>query len=539
MLSENQAGFRKTNSTSDHIFSLHALIEIMKFEKKKLFCSFVDFSKAFDSVWRSALWGKLLCNEINGNFLRVLHNIYLNAKSFISINNQESGLLVNGCGLRQGDNISPILFSMYLNDLETYFDANRINGVPVEFRADDMFIYLEMYVMLYADDTIIMSNNAESFQACLDTFHTYCIDWRLTVNESKTKILIFGASKTDNFSFKFGETTLEFVDTYKYLGTVFSKSGSFLNARKHVLEQAKKAMYLLKIRIKNLDLPIDLQLKLFDNTILPILTYGSEIFGFEDCKMLEIIQNNFLRSLVNFRKSTPLYMVLGEFGRYPLELAIKSRMIGFWVRILTNKPTKLSYILYRKLIETPDLNPKWVTKIKQILDECGMSEVWLSQTPPRNLAKTVTEILQNQFFQSWGAELNESSKGRTYGIFKETIELEPYLTKLPPRLYTPLAKLRTANHRFPCEVLRWHRPKIELCDRLCHLCDQQDVGDEIHYLFICPVFAEERRKHIKRYYFTRPNIVKFKELLNTSNMSEMRNLCLFLEILLKNAVLRS
>ena len=150
-----------------------------------------------------------------------------------------------------------------------------------------------------------------------------------------------------------------------------------------------------------------------------------------------------------------------------------------------------------------------------------------------DLAKTVTEILQNQVFQSWGAELNESSKGRTYGIFKETIELEPYLTKLPPRLYTPLAKLRTANHRFPCEVLRWHRPKIELCDRLCHLCDQQDVGDEIHYLFICPVFAEERRKHIKRYYFTRPNIVKFKELLNTSNMSEMRNLCLFLEILLK------
>ena len=108
--------------------------------------------------------------------------------------------------------------------------------------------------------------------------------------------------------------------------------------------------------------------------------------------MLEIIQNNFLRSLVNFRKTTPLYMVLGEFGRYPLKLAIKSRMIGFWVRILTNKPTKLSYILYRKLIETPDLNPKWVTKIKQKLDECGMSEVWLSQTPPRNLAKTVTEI---------------------------------------------------------------------------------------------------------------------------------------------------
>ena len=59
MLNENQAGFRKAYSTSDYVFSLHALIEIMKYEKKKLFCSFVDFSKAFDSAWRAALWGKV------------------------------------------------------------------------------------------------------------------------------------------------------------------------------------------------------------------------------------------------------------------------------------------------------------------------------------------------------------------------------------------------------------------------------------------------------------------------------------------------
>ena len=347
-------------STSDHIFSLHALIEIMKFEKKKLFCSFVDFSKAFDSVWRSG--------------------------------------------------------------------------------------------------------------------------------------------------FTFGERTLEFVHTYKYLGAVFSKSGSFLHARKHIAEQAKKGMYLLNKRIKNLDLPIDLQLKLFDNTILSILTYGCEMYGFEDYKMLEVVQNQFLRCLANFRKSTPLYMILGEFGRYPLEITIKNRMIGFWVRILTNKHSKLSYILYRKLIETPNLNSKWVTKIKQILDECGMSEVWLTQTPSQNIPKIVSETLRNQFCQKWNSDLNNSSKGRNYGIFKESINLEEYFLKLRPKLYTSLAKFRTANHRFPCEVLRWQN--IELSERRCHLCDD-DVGDEMHYLLICPFFSDERPKYIKRYYSARPNILKF------------------------------
>ena len=60
-LEENQAGFRAGYSTRDHIFVLHALTEIAK--KKTLFCSFIEFSKAFDSVWRVGLWKKLLFSQ--------------------------------------------------------------------------------------------------------------------------------------------------------------------------------------------------------------------------------------------------------------------------------------------------------------------------------------------------------------------------------------------------------------------------------------------------------------------------------------------
>ena len=118
-------------------------------------------------------------------------------------------------------------FQCISNDLETYFEVERINGVTIDFNADDIAVYFKLYVMLYADDTKIVSDNAKSFQFCLDTFHTYCVDWKLTVNEPKTIIIIFGAKKTEKFSFKFGETILEIVDKCKYLGTVFSKSGFF------------------------------------------------------------------------------------------------------------------------------------------------------------------------------------------------------------------------------------------------------------------------------------------------------------------------
>ncbi len=108
MLQENRAGFRKGYSTSDHTFVLHALIELLKFQKKKMFCSFVDFSQAFDSVWRIGLWRKLLSAGIQGAFFKVIHNMYQGIKTCVSVNNDTSPYFPSFCGVRQGENLSPI-----------------------------------------------------------------------------------------------------------------------------------------------------------------------------------------------------------------------------------------------------------------------------------------------------------------------------------------------------------------------------------------------------------------------------------------------
>ena len=102
---------------------------------------------------------------------------------------------------------------------------------------------------------------------------------------------------------------LEIVDSYKYLGTVFAKSGSFLTARKHVAWQAHKALFLLYTRINNLHLPIELQIKLFDHTVLPIMTYSCKVFGFENIQIVERIHSEFLRKKTKTKKSTPLFML--------------------------------------------------------------------------------------------------------------------------------------------------------------------------------------------------------------------------------------
>ena len=72
LICENQGGFRKGYSTTDNLFILHMLVNIMKCKKKKLFCAFIDFAAAFDTVWRDGLWNKLLINQINGKMYNII-----------------------------------------------------------------------------------------------------------------------------------------------------------------------------------------------------------------------------------------------------------------------------------------------------------------------------------------------------------------------------------------------------------------------------------------------------------------------------------
>ena len=129
IIPDSQAGFRKGYSTLDNIFCLHVLVEIYLSFGYKLFCTFVDFRKAFDTVWRVGLWQKLLKSKISGKILKVIYNMYENIKSCVRVDDEISGFFVSEIGVRQGENLSPFLFSIFLSDLEDFFVENGISGL--------------------------------------------------------------------------------------------------------------------------------------------------------------------------------------------------------------------------------------------------------------------------------------------------------------------------------------------------------------------------------------------------------------------------
>ena len=79
--------------------------------------------------------------------------------------------------------MSPLLFSLYINDLEEYLLANGNNFI--DFKDEICNSYVKLLVLLYADDTIVLSNTAAGLQKALEDLCNYCTKWKLQVNSSK------------------------------------------------------------------------------------------------------------------------------------------------------------------------------------------------------------------------------------------------------------------------------------------------------------------------------------------------------------------
>ena len=111
---------------------MNTLINLAQNKGKKLFCCFIDLKRAFDTIWRDGLFHKLNMFDINGKCYKLIKNLYLNIKSCVTVNGERSMLFPCDIGVRQGENLSPLLFSIYLNDLEQFLSqSGNVNGVHV------------------------------------------------------------------------------------------------------------------------------------------------------------------------------------------------------------------------------------------------------------------------------------------------------------------------------------------------------------------------------------------------------------------------
>ena len=109
--------------------------------------------------------------------------MYEHVKSRVKLENVPSNNFEYFLGVRQGECLSPFLFSMYVNDLEDEFRLNGLNGVDIG--------SLKLLLLLYADDITLFSETGEGLQNGINILNAYCNRWKLRVNSSKTKVVVF------------------------------------------------------------------------------------------------------------------------------------------------------------------------------------------------------------------------------------------------------------------------------------------------------------------------------------------------------------
>ena len=128
MLGIEQAGFRSKIGCVDHVFVLSSLKSFYLAPKEKLFVTFIDYEKTFDKVAHGLLWGKLGQSQVTGKGLRIIQNLYQKTRACVRVNGETSDVFDCNIGVRQGDNLSTLLFILFLSDFNTFMQS-RYKGI--------------------------------------------------------------------------------------------------------------------------------------------------------------------------------------------------------------------------------------------------------------------------------------------------------------------------------------------------------------------------------------------------------------------------
>ena len=113
VLIEAQVGFRQGMSPIDNVFVKHGLLSHILNQGNKLYCAFVDYTKAFDCIVRENLWYKMIKYGLRGKKLNIIMSIYSKVKSRVQYNNKTGDEFFCRRGVCQGERLSPLLFIIF------------------------------------------------------------------------------------------------------------------------------------------------------------------------------------------------------------------------------------------------------------------------------------------------------------------------------------------------------------------------------------------------------------------------------------------
>ena len=287
LLYGSQYGYRKKHSTETACIELVDKLYQQLDNNETPFCIFLDLSKAFDTLDHKILISKLKYYGLDQNAIEWFSSYLSNRSQYVEIDSVKSNLREIKTGVPQGSILGPLLFIIYIND---------INTVSSAFRS-----------ILYADDTSLNNvisfftqGNTRSLSAKINAEINLIFEWLntngLSLNISKTKYMLFrypqtSASRLPDLNLSVNGSAIERVDNFDFLRLVLNEKMSWNSHINKISRNISKAIGVMS-RSKNV-LNTSILLKVYNSLVLSRLHYGIMCWGFDTKNIFKIQKRPF------------------------------------------------------------------------------------------------------------------------------------------------------------------------------------------------------------------------------------------------------
>jgi hypothetical protein len=494
-----QAGFRHGRGGSDDAFVLTAMYDKYKAMGRPVYTAFIDFRKAYDSIFRNILWESLRSMGLHGRMLESVMAMYQNINIRVRLNGQLGDPFSSTLGVKQGDPLSPLLFGLFIDRLEAFLTSEH----------PDIGINLNGFVinlLLYADDLVLMAETPNDLQSLLNSLSIFCGLNSMTVNVKKSEALIFNPqSPTPPPPVQYNGSNLIWQPSFIYLGIIYDGIKGIQGAGDRCLQKGRAALYSLVRRCNQLDIHnVQIKIHLFNTLVKPILMYGCEVWGptYLDRgnaiyrKHLDHLQLSFLRQCLGVRSTSPTANILAEFGIEPITHSIKRQVIGFWNRVVSRPPGD---IVKSALLDNCTLavtgKKSWARSLSNLLPQLQILthpeqkipfEAFSPPPLPPPLRIPIRSILDSD---------RSNFKTLTYSTWfhsgnpKQSLALWSQLHR--PKQIQTMAQFRLGAHNLNIETQRWGDKRMPRSLRICKCCNLGVREDELHFMY-CPFYFDIR-----------------------------------------------
>ncbi len=369
-LPEYQMGFRKGRGTRDSVYVLHTLVEKQLGKKRsKLYAYYIDLKAAFDSVNRGKLGKRLWEIGVKGKMFRTLARIYQNTENRIRMDEGVTKKFRSMRGVRQGCPRSPLLFNLYIADLEECLKGNQEGGVVLQ--------GMKVWLLAYADDMVLVAEEPKQMQNMLQCLWRYLKRKGLELNYSKSKMQIFkkGGKRAKGEKWQWEGKEVEVVKVFKYLGMIMQSNNSFGEHIRYIKKKARVGMgavWGIGERFWKGDL--HMRWKLFRALIESIMIYGAEIWGWGERQELQKLITKYWRWVLGVTWNVPGYIIQEEVDELQIWAKTWRRAYSYEYRLRKEEKESWVNVCAKWRSEEKQKNLKWRVERRQELAKLGISE---------------------------------------------------------------------------------------------------------------------------------------------------------------------